>query len=367
MAYGLIHIELFLDQHKGVKMKRLVLATAIAAAFFNTSANADNNVESNGSDPQQQQESAAPDSGFPATTDDLLITDPASILKARKSIIRNSAAQRVPVVETFDDIAEPLLDIDETFDITSDPSSKTPIINIARYMSTSVTFVDAYGNPWPIRKVSNFMEGLVQVVRAADPKQSDDEGGKGEGGKGGGGIDPHDPQAGSFTLTADKHGATGNLTVYLVNRSKPITIMLEGKSGVFHKEATIKISEVGPQTDLGKINRSDEVVVGTKADADLNNALYGIGPIGSTAMVVEGGEGRVWVKGTAMYMQTPLSVFSPKVEGASHANGRYRAYKLPASTVVMASNDEGKTVTLKIKRISQAEVMSEATNGSALQ
>lgn len=338
-------------------MKRLVLATAIAAAFLNSYANADNSVDGAGNDPQQQ-EAPAPDSGFPAATDDLLITDPASILMSRKSIIRNSAALRVPVIETFDDIAEPLLDIDETFDITSDPSSKTPILNIARYMSTSVTFVDAYGNPWPIRKVSNFMEGLVQVVRAADPKQSEAEGGKG------GGIDPQDPQAGSFTLTADKHGATGNLTVYLVNRSKPITIMLEGKSGVFHKEATIKISEVGPQTDLGKINRADEVVVGTKADADLNNALYGIGPIGSTAMVVEGGEGRAWVKGSAMYMQTPLSVFSPKVEGASHANGRYRAYKLPASTVVMASNDEGKTVTLKIKRISQAEIMSEVANGA---
>jgi len=346
-------------------MKKLVLATAIIAAIFNTAANADSNAVGNNQQQQQQQpqqqDAPQPESGFPSTTDDLLITDPASIIKARKSIIRNSAAQRLPVVETFDDLAEPLLDIDETFEVTSDPSSQTPILNIARYMSTSVTFVDAYGNPWPIRKVSNFMEGLVQVVRAADPKQSPE----GEGGKSGGGIDPQDPQAGSFTLTADKHGATGNLTVYLVNRSKPVTIMLEGKSGVFHKEATIKISEVGPQTDLGKINRSDEVVVGTKADADLNNALYGIGPIGSTAMVVEGGEGRVWVKGTAMYMQTPLSVFSPKVEGASHANGRYRAYKLPASTVVMASNDEGKTVTLKIKRISQAEVMSEALNGSA--
>lgn len=342
-------------------MKKLALAAAIIAVIFNSAAYADSNAERNSNEPQQQQDASQPDDGFPATTEDLLLTSPASIIQARKSIIRNSAAQRLPVVETFDDIAEPLLDIDETFVISSDPSSKTPILNIARYMSTSVTFVDAYGNPWPIRKVSNFLDGLVQVVRAADPKQSE----QGEGGKGGGGIDPHDPQAGSFTLTADKHGATGNLTVYLVNRSQPVTILLEGKSGVFHKEATIKITEVGPQTDLGKVNRSDEVVVGTKADADLNNALYGIGPIGSTAMVVEGGEGRVWVKGTSMYMQTPLSVFSPKVEGVSHANGRYRAYKLPASTVVMASNDEGKTVTLKIKRISQAEVMSEATNGSA--
>lgn len=342
-------------------MKKLVLTTALIAAVFNSAANADINPVSNDQQQQAQQNvEPQPESGFPATTDDLLITDPASIIKARKSIIRNSAAQRVPVVETFDDLAEPLLDIDETFEVSSNPSSQTPILNIARYMSTSVTFVDAYGNPWPIRKVMNFMDGLVQVVRAADPKQSQE----GEGGKSSGGIDPQDPQAGSFTITASKHGATGNLTVYLVNRSKPITIMLEGKSGVFHKEATIKVTEVGPQTDLGRVNRSDEVVVGTKADADLNNALYGIGPIGSTAMAIEGGEGRVWVKGNYMYMQTPLSVFSPKVEGASHANGRYRAYKLPASTVVMASNDEGKTVTLKIKRISQAEIMSDALNGS---
>ena len=342
-------------------MKKLLLATSIMAAMLNAAALAETNTEVDVQSQQPQQDTAEPVSGFPATADDLLLTDPASIIKARKSIIRNSAAQRVPVIETFDDIAEPLLDIDEAFEITSDPSSQTPVINIARYMSTSVTFVDAYGNPWPIRKVSNFLAGLVQVVRAADPKQTEE----GDSGKSGGGIDPHDPQAGSFTLTAEKHGATGNLTVYLVNRSKPITIMLEGKSGVFHKEATIKVSEVGPQTDLAKINRSDEVVVGTKSDADLNNALYGVGPIGSTAMVVEGGEGRVWVKGTSMYMQTPLSVFSPKVEGASHANGRYRAYKLPASTVVMASNDEGKTVTLKIKRVSQADVMSEVTSGSA--
>lgn len=340
-------------------MTKLVLVVALATAIFNSAVFADNNSSSadqqGASEPPQQ-------AGFPETTDQILVADPQSIIQARHNIIRNSAAQRVPVVSTFDDLGEPLLDIEETFEITSDPTIKTPILNIARYMSTSVNFVDAYGSPWPIRKVVNFMEGLVQVVRAADPAPTA-EGDQGKGG--GGGIDPHDPQAGSFNLTASKHGATGNLTVYLVNRSTPITIMLEGKSGVFHKEATVKISEVGPQTDLGKINRADEIVVGTKADADLNNALYGVGPIGSTVMVVEGGEGRVWVKGTDMYMQTPLSVFSPRILGVTHANGRYRAYKLKESPVVMASNDEGKTVTLKIKRISQADIMSEATNGSS--
>ncbi|MEC4242112.1 MULTISPECIES: DotH/IcmK family type IV secretion protein [Pseudomonas] len=334
-------------------MKKLVLAVSIVSVLFNQSAYAAGS--------ESQQGEPLPPASIPDIADTILTASPEAIINVRKQIIRNSAAQRVPVLETFDDIAEPLLDIEETFEITSEPSSKTPTINIARYMSTSVNFVDAYGNPWPIRKVVNFLEGLVQVERISDATPT----AEGESGKGGsGGIDPLDPQAGSFALTSSKHGATGNLTVYLVNRSTPVTIMLEGKSGVFHKEATVKLTEVGPQTDLAKINRSDEVVVGTKADSDLNNALYGVGPIGSTAMVVEGGEGRVWVKGNVMYMQTPLSVFSPKVVGASHANGRYRAYKLPASTVVMASNGEGKTVTLKVKRIAQSDVMAEVANGS---
>ncbi|MDZ5605233.1 DotH/IcmK family type IV secretion protein [Pseudomonas sp. RP23018S] len=298
---------------------------------------------------------------FVSHTETILGADPRSIIKARRAIIQNSAAQRVPIVETFEDLSEPLLDIEETFEVSSEPSAKTPIINIARYMSSNVNFVDAYGNPWPVRKVQSYLSGLVDIQKASDPAPQTDGDAKG----GNNGIDPMDPQAGSFTLTALKHGATGNITVFLVGRSRPVTIMLEGQAGVFHKEATMKLfSEVGPQTDLAKVSRGDEVTVGTRADADLNNTLYGIGPIGSQAMVVEGGEGRAWTIGKWMYLQTPLSVFSPRVEGATHANGKYRAYKLPASTVVMASNEEGKTVTLKIKRIAQSDALSETMNGS---
>lgn len=334
-------------------MKKIVLAISMATAMLNQAVYAEGNEVEQQSEPTQE-------ASLAEVADLILSGSPEEIIKARKQIIRSGAAQRLPVIETFDDLAEPLLDIEETFEITSEPTSKTPILNVARYMSTSVNFVDAYGKPWPIRRVVSFLDGLVEVIQAAEPTPSAEA----ESGKGGGeGVDPLDPQAGSFNLTALKQGATGNLTVYLINRSIPVTLMLESKSGVFHKEAQIKLSEVGPQTDLSKINRADEVVVGTKADSDLNNALYGVGPIGSTAMVVEGGEARVWLKDDVMYMQTPLSVFSPKVAGASHANGRYRAYKIPASTVIMASNDEGKTVTLKVKRIAQSDVMSEVING----
>lgn len=338
-------------------MKIIALSVAIAAAAVSGMAFADGESPVvNRTDSADEQQNA-----FVSDTETILGADPRSIINARRAIIQNSAAQRVPIVETFENLGEPLLDIEETFEVSSEPSAKTPIINIARFMSTNVNFVDAYGNPWPVRKIQSYLGGLVEIQKASDPAPQAEGDSKG----GNSGIDPMDPQAGSFTLTALKHGATGNITVFLVGRSRPVTIMLEGQAGVFHKEATMKLfSEVGPQTDLAKVSRADEVTVGTRADADLNNTLYGIGPIGSQAMVVEGGEGRAWTKGNWMYLQTPLSVFSPRVEGATHANGKYRAYKLPASTVVMASNEEGKTVTLKIKRIAQSDALSATMNGS---
>lgn len=339
-------------------MKLLGITVTMAMMICSFAAYADD-----GASQPQDETATAEQKSFLDDTDTILGADPKTIIEARKKIIRNSAAQRVPLVVTTEEISEPLMAIEETFDVTSEPSSQSPILNIARYMNTSVNFVDAYGNPWPIKKTTSALEGIVSVTPVADPsiEETSDQSKRASAG----GISLDDPQAGSVDLSALKHGAAGNVTVYLVGRTRPITLMLEGQSGVFHKEATIKLSEVGPQTDLKKINRADEVVVGTRTDADLNNALYGVGPVGSKPMVVEGGEGRVWIKGPWMYMQTPLSVFSPRVEGTSHANGKYRAYKLPSSTVVMASNEEGKTVTLKIKRIAQEDALSEAMSGSA--
>lgn len=346
-------------------MKKLIIGVSIALALLSGFTHAEGEDE------------APPTADLEEATNDIMVADPADIIKARKSILRNSAARRAPIVEDFADISEPLLDLDETFNISSEPGANSPSVIIARYMSTTVNFVDAYGKPWPIRNIANYMGGLLQVNRAADPTPAPPAPVPTQGqipgqmvaqqqltASGSDGYDPNDPQAGSFTMSANKQGFQGNLTVFLKNRSTPITIILSSKSGVFHKVATIKIDEVGPQTDLKKVNRGDEVTVGTQSDGDLNNALYGVAPPGSQTMVVEGGEGRAWLKGEFLYMQTPLSVFSPKVIGASHANGRYRAYKMAASTLVMASNDEGKTVSLKIKRNGQTSIFAESQSGN---
>lgn len=270
----------------------------------------------------------------------ILVADPQTILNVRKQVIESSAARQAPVVTDFADIVDQdVVDLDGLFDVSLQPDSEVPRIAIARYQSSAVSFIDAYGNPWPIRRVSSYLEGMVALDRATGEEA----------------IDLNDPQAGSFTLTALRHGVVGNLTVYLHGLSTPITILLEGKSGIYHRAATIRVAEVGPQTDVASMFSDSPVVVGAAANADLNNALYGVSPIGSTQMVVEGAEGKAWVKGESLFLQTPLAVFSPQIIEVSHGNGSYRAYELPLTTMVSGTNNNGQTVNLRIGRAPVSE------------
>lgn len=281
-----------------------------------------------------------------ARGDQLLKADPKSILNLRERIQNISAAKQAPIQGDFEpEIPQEILNIDEIFDVTLGPDNREPKIFIARYQSSAVSFIDAYGKPWPIRKISSFLDGLVFIEKAA----TDSKGQPGEGAEGNG-IDINDPQAGSFTVTALKHGVVGNITVFLVGQQTPISVQLVGKPSMYHRNATVRVQDVGPQTSQSDLFRDVGVVIGTDTDVDLNHALYGVTPAGSEEMVVEGAEGKAWLKDGVLYLRTPIAVFSPKILRSSPGNGRYRAYRLEAATEVLGTNNEGRTVVMKILR-----------------
>lgn len=279
-----------------------------------------------------------------------LQADPKTILKMRGEIQNFSAAKQAPIPGDFEpEIPQEVLDLEDMFDLTLEPDQSAPKVFLARYQSTAISFVDAYGNPWPIRKISNFLNGLVLIERAVTMDEAQAASGEEEGTKSAG-LDLKDPQAGSFTMTALKHGVVGNITVYLHGLATPITVLLVGKPSMYHRSFTLRVSDVGPQTNTALVMQSTGVSVGTAADVDLNNALYGVSPTGSEEMVLEGAEGKAWLKGEYLYLQTPVAVFSPEILRTSPGNGKYRAYKLPRTTTVMGTNTEGSTVTLRVLR-----------------
>lgn len=295
-----------------------------------------------------QSSKAKPVSLVEKRLDTVLSASPQEILKLRKKIQNSAAAKRAPVQGDYDQgVSQDILDLEDIFDITLEPGDLAPRIFISRFQSTAISFVDAFGNPWPIRKVSNFMNGLIAIDRAVE-----DDGvvAVGEDASDADGISLHDPQAGSFAMTALVHGVTGNITVYLVGLQNPITIIVNGKPSMFHRNATLRVASAGPQTDPASLYQETGIRLGMAQEPDLNNALYGISPSASETMVLEGDNGRAWVKGDFLYLQTTLAVFSPRVLATSHGNGKYRAYKLPKTTRFSGTNESGKTVSVRVMR-----------------
>lgn len=300
----------------------------------------------------EQGSASQPQSVLESRAQSILQASPEQILRARKQIQDFSAAKQAPIAGDFEPgIPQDILDLEDIFDLTLEPDQVAPKVFISRYQSTAISFVDAYGNPWPIRKISNFLSGMILIEQAV-PKNESSSGGDDKDKKesAGGGLDINDPQAGSFTMTALKHGVVGNITVYLEKLATPITLVVVGKPSMFHRLATMRVNDIGPQTDASQLFQDNGVVVGTEADVDLNNALYGVSPQGSESMAVEGADGKAWLKGDYLYLQTPISVFSPEILRASPGNGKYKAYKLPKTTRVLGVNTEGRTVTMKIMR-----------------
>ncbi len=280
--------------------------------------------------------------------DSVLSASPQAILRMRSSIQNTAAAKRAPIQEDYDPaISQDILDLEDIFDLTLEPGDLAPRIFISRFQSTAVSFVDAFGNPWPIRKVSNFMGNQIDIDRAVEDEQSSSAA---EDGDGGGGIALDDPQAGSFAMTALKHGVVGNITVYLVGLQNPIAIIVNGKPSMFHRNATLRIASAGPQTDRASLYQDTSVRLGMAQEPDLNNALYGISPSASETMVLDGDNGRAWIKGEYLYLQTTLAVFSPRVLATSHGNGKYRAYKLPKTTRFTGTNESGRTLSVRVMR-----------------
>lgn len=292
----------------------------------------------------------SPQEPIEARTDSVLQASPEAVLRIRKKLQKFATAKNAPIQDDFsDDIPQDTLDLEEIFDVSQEPDSKPPKIFISKYQSSAVSFIDAYGKPWPIRNIATFMGDQIEIVKAI-PDEEHKDAGDSKDKQSSNSPSINDPQAGSFTVTALKNGVVGNMTVFLYNNPTPVTILLVAKPSMYHRVATIRIGDVGPQTNPAEMFKDSGVALGAPTDMDLNHALYGVSPDGSEEMVVEGGEGQAWMKGNSLYLRTPLAVFSPEILGASPGNGRYRAYKLVKATTVMATNTEGTTVKLKIMR-----------------
>lgn len=199
------------------------------------------------------------------------------------------------------------------------PGATPPIIRLRAGYVTSLVFLDATGQPWPIT-----------AYDVGDPKSFN--------------IQPNVPTGKSDTMLVQALVTykPGNLAVMLKGMHTPIMItLMPGQQAVDYR-VDLRVPGMGPN--------AQPYVNGLPATANpqLITFLNGVPPMGSKALRVVGAPARAWLSGGQLFLRTRLTVLSPSWVGTMSSPDGMHVYELMKTPVVLASQ-RGKIIKLKIK------------------
>ncbi|MDP9195155.1 MAG: DotH/IcmK family type IV secretion protein [Pseudomonadota bacterium] len=195
--------------------------------------------------------------------------------------------------------------------LSLDPGIEPPEIEVSTGMVTTITMLDATGQPWPIKNVAV-----------------------------GGSFDVPQPEEGSHIIRVipmTKY-TPGNLSVTLVNLATPITFRLKTGGDVVHYRFDARIPEYGPNAQIPIIDRAAQVSAG---DGVIMAVLDGTPPAGAQKLTVTGVDSRTaaWKAGDTVFLRTTLKLLSPAWEASVSSADGMTVYSIPDTPVVMLSDN----------------------------
>jgi intracellular multiplication protein IcmK len=195
--------------------------------------------------------------------------------------------------------------------ISLDPSMPPPVINVVSGLVTTVSMLDASGQPWPIEDIAY-----------------------------GGQFDIKPPGSGGHVIriTPMSEFGGGNMSIRLVGIPTPITFQLVSGEKTVHYRFDARLPRLGPNAETPLIDRGIDIVAG---DGQLMAILDGVPPQTANRMSVEGVDGRtqVWTIGDQMYLRTPFKLLSPSWSGSVSSSDGLNVYALSESPVVLLSDN----------------------------
>lgn len=206
------------------------------------------------------------------------------------------------------------------------PGAQINIIRIAQDYPSSITFLDATGQPWPIAwdVTTNKLTGCGQDGRQA--------------GSGHGpsvravGINACVPEAGSnvLQLTPISRYAHGGVLISLKGAPKPISFMFVAGTGSYDADMTARILDRGPNArDIP--TATDDAP--DNNDPTLANIMDGVPPAEAVPLRVGGVSPdtlRAWRFHDALYVRSAYPVLSPASTG-HRTEYQFTAYRLPVT------------------------------------
>ena len=252
------------------------------------------------------------DEAFSGVVGQLLPMTPDQIMKLREVFTAsNQAAANPPGVPPKPTSTSLLVNLS--------PQAVAPVIRLGAGYITSLVFIDATGQPWPIAAYS-----------VGDPA--------------------------AFNIQWDRKGNTmlvqsatfykrSNLAVILRDLNTPVMItLISGQEAVDYR-VDLRIPGVGPNAVFIQNGIPDAV------NPILFDVLNGIPPKGSKELKVSGGGiTQAWLLNKKLYLRTNLTVTSPGWQATMSSIDGTHAYQLQPSPVILAlQNGKDKILTLMIE------------------
>jgi hypothetical protein len=203
-----------------------------------------------------------------------------------------------------------------------DPGAVPPTVKMLNGNVTSLTLLDATGQPWPIVDIAF-----------------------------GGPFDIKPPEANGHIIRISpmKEYARGNMSIRMQNLATPLTFTLESGSDEVHYRFDARIPQMGPLAKTPLINRGISITAG--ADTALSTVLVGTPPPHAIRMQVSGVDARTSaysINGTT-YVRTPLTLLSPTWKSSANSADGTNVYALDNAPVLLLS-DHGVMVRAQLQQ-----------------
>lgn len=279
------------------------------------------NIDSQDFDPQPSpivEASAEPkkkapslrDEAFKQLLDKISPLTPEQIIQMRKQ--QDKTQQAVAATPNA-----PPRPVSSTLTIDLSPGVTPPVIRLSAGFVSSLVFVDATGQPWPIADYS-----------LGNPKNFNIQ---------------WDKKTNTMFIQSTTAYSSANLAIRLATLDTPVMLSLVSGQREVDYRVDLRVQGQGPNA-LAPI-------VGDglpNANHSLLSVLDGIPPPGSTELTVSGGKGRAWIWQGKLIFRTHLTVLSPAWSATVSSPDGTKVYEMSQTPLILAS-ENGKPVKIELK------------------
>ena len=209
------------------------------------------------------------------------------------------------------------------YTVSLDTGAEIPTVEIAPGYVSSIVFVDAYGNPWPIEGNPAIGNPSLYAVTVHNSENRN-----------------------VLTVSAKKAAGASNLSVSLLGQGLPVNIQLRTNRERTCLRGDMQIEGMGPKTDPIMATGGAGAPPATPDDV-MMQFVDGVPPEKATPVPTSSRDWRAWVFNEMLYLRTKKSLISPGEEAVSYGTAGLRVYRMRQTPLVLYS-DQGATKSLRI-------------------